>query len=181
MPHPVSIATMLLVLAPACVPGTVPSLVTDSPFLPPGFTPPGQGTPPSQRPQEQAGAFSFRGVYMLNGTYHFNIHNQREQSGQWLTASGSSEDGIDILHFDEEANVLKIRREGKVEELALIETSDRALPVQTAPATTQAPAAAREARETNVRRPVRRRVIRPNSGGTGAPTPTRRRVVRPQP
>jgi hypothetical protein len=160
-----------------------PSLVTHSPFLPPGFQPPGQSAAPGQaQPPPQRGTYEFRGVYQLDGAFYFHLYNLREQKGKWLTLDGSREDSVEILEFDPDNNELALRIDGESQNLSLIQTSDRSLPVQTAPtpARVTQPAPGTAPGAANI--PVRRRVIRPTTRTGENPSPViRRPVVNPNP
>lgn len=153
------------------------SLVANSPFLPPGFQPPGTPGKPAA-PAATSNQYEFRGVYQLGETYYYNIYNVRERKGSWITRQDAGEMDIDVLSFDRETNELAIDVAGETVSLALAETSDRTLPVNTAPATTQP--ATTEAKPA-VRQPVRRRVIRPTTRASrsSSSNTARRRVIRP--
>lgn len=159
-----------------------PTLVTDSPFLPPGFEPPGQPGWAPERP-EAPGEYEFRGVYQLNNQFYFHLYNVREQSGQWITSESGPDANLQILGFNPESNRLSIRADSRTLDLALVSTSNQPLPIRTASAKTEPAArepASRSATRPNVRRPTRRRVIRPRSRipETFPPATERRRVVR---
>jgi hypothetical protein len=162
-----------------------PTIVTDSPFLPPGFEPPGQPGRAPDRPQAP-GEYQFRGVYQLNNQYYFQLYNVREQSGQWITRDPAPDSPIQILEFNPGSNTLSLRVDDRILELALASTSDQPLPIRTASAKAEPAArepASKTARRPEVRRPARRRVIRPRSRTpeTSSATAERRRVVRRNP
>lgn len=161
-----------------------PTLLGKSPFLPPGFTPPGQaaGKPPA--PAVQTGQYEFRGVYELNEVYYFNLYNTRERKGKWLNDSGidhgEPEDAdYRIVDFDPESDELVVQMEGQTLNLSLVEPSDKPMPVQTAPAPKVAQPK-QQAKPENTRN-TRRRVIRPvnRNRTTNTNRPVRRRVIRP--
>ncbi|NDV62500.1 hypothetical protein G0Q06_08565 [Puniceicoccales bacterium CK1056] len=154
------------------------SLVSNSPFLPPGFQPPGTPGQPAT-PPATSNQYEFRGVYQLSGTYYYNLYDVRERKGSWVTKQDANEKDMRILSFDRESNELAIDVAGKTLSLALVETSDRTLPVQTAQATAQP--AAKAATTPTTKQPVRRRVIRPTSRASrsSSPNTARRRVIRP--
>lgn len=159
--------------------GNAPTLVSKSPFLPPGFQPP--GTPgKAAPPPATTSQFEFRGVYQLGGTYHYNLYNVRERKAFWVTKQDTGDTGLEILSFDPDENTLALEAGGESLSLTLIATSNTTLPVQTAPATpTVNPDTPAVTRPTPT--PVRRRVIRPTSraGSTPTTSPSRRRIIRP--
>lgn len=157
----------------------LPSLVTNSPFLPPGFQPPGTSGSATEAPPPSASQFEFRGVYQLGGTYYFNIYNLRERQGSWITENAVAEDDLRVVSFDPEENLLVLNVAGEQTRVSLIQTSDRSLPVQTA-ARTQVTPANNEQASPAQRQPVRRRVIRPSvrtSNNSSAAAAARRRVI----
>jgi hypothetical protein len=160
--------------------GNAPTLVSDSPFLPPGFQPPGNPSTPVTPPATSS-QYEFRGVYQLGGVYHYNLYNVRERKASWVTKQDTGDTGLEILSFDPEENALALEAGGETLSLTLIATSNTTLPVQTAPATpavNPATPATKPATTTS----VRRRVIRPTTrtGSSNSSTaPARRRIIRP--
>ena len=82
-----------------------PSIVAKSPFLPPGFQPPGTGGSPaaSTGPAPQ---FEFRGVYKLDGVYFFNLYNTRERRGSWVKKGAGISGFPRIVEYDEVEDLL---------------------------------------------------------------------------
>jgi hypothetical protein len=162
---------------------SAPSIVSKSPFLPPGFQPPGGGTAGTAAQPPQARQYEFRGVYQLDGRYFFNLYNTREQKGSWVTKEDSGEDTPRIIEFDLENDMLVLDSSGKRISLNLVETSDKVLPLSVNRPTTPAakPATTPATRTTPQRTaPARRRVIRPaNRSSTDSSPTSRRRVIRP--
>jgi hypothetical protein len=159
--------------------GSTPSLISNSPFLPPGFQPPGTPGKPVA-PPATSNQYEFRGVYQLGGTYYYNLYDVRERKASWLTKNEAAEMNLSILSFDQDTNELALDVDGETVSLSLVETSDRTLPVQTAPAVpTTLPATPTTQPATP--EPTRRRVIRPTTrtGTTNSAQPVRRRVIRP--
>lgn len=156
-----------------------PTLVTKSPFLPPGFQPPGQPGQAAEPPPKQA-AYEFRGVYQLGGTYYFNLYNKSEKKGSWIAGLDGGNETLDIVDFDPEGNELVIHVAGEELNLNLIETSDKPMPLANARAASKSSRTVKQATASKRRNAVRRRVIRPSSRNRNTPsTPGRRRVIRP--
>lgn len=155
-----------------------PTLLSDSPFLPPGFEPPGQPGQAAPEP-EQPGAYEFRGVYELGGTYHYHVFNSREKQGQWLTEETAESKGFRIVGFDPESDSLALEVAGKRLDLQLVQTSNDPLPLKLA-----RPATGQQAVEENTpTRLPRRRVVRPvrRRSTDSTQQPARRTVARPRP
>ena len=170
--------TLILSISPAAGAESTVSLVSNSPFLPPGFQPPGNPGKPAT-PAATTSQYEFRGVYQLSGTYYYNLYNVRESKGSWISDQEADDLELRILSFDRETNELAVDLAGKTVNLALIETSDRTLPVQTAPAAVQ-PTTTTQTKPAT-KQPTRRRVIRPTtrSGNSNSGNTARRRVIRP--
>ncbi|MEX0331353.1 MAG: hypothetical protein AB3N64_08030 [Puniceicoccaceae bacterium] len=153
------------------------TLITKSPFLPPDFNPPGSGAGDPSMPAS-ASQYQFRGVYQMGGEYYFNLYNTRDKSGTWVTENESGGDSPRIVRFNLDEDVLVVEVSGEQVSLELVETSDRTLPVASAPRPTPATRPATTTQGTAVRQtttPVRRRVIRPstrNTTSTAARRPT---------
>jgi hypothetical protein len=162
--------------------GATPTLITKSPFLPPGFQPPGRPGQAVEPPPKQA-AYEFRGVYELGGTYYFNLYNKSESKGSWIAGLDGGNESLEIVDFDPAGNELVISVDGEELNLSLIETSDKPMPVAGAkPAPTSTRTVQRATTTTSRSNPVRRRVIRPSTrGGNDNSSPARRRVIRPNP
>lgn len=156
-----------------------PTLITKSPFLPPGFQPPGQPGRPVEPPPKQA-TYEFRGVYELGGTYYFNLYNKSENKGSWIAGLDGGNESLEIVDFDPEGNELVINVAGEELNLSLIQTSDKPMPVAGAKPTTTGRTVRQATTSSNRNTPVRRRVIRPASRRGDSPSaPGRRRVIRP--
>lgn len=137
-----------------------PTLITNSPFLPPGFQPPSRpGNVAEPPPSAEVTKYEFRGVYQLEDVYYFNIYNPAEKKGQWLTEESMQEVSMELLEFNPDNDKIVLRVSGETTSLSLIETSDKSMPVHGARTVATAPqgAAAKKANETK----VRRRVVRP--------------------
>ena len=156
--------------------GTVPSILRRSPFLPPGFQPPGGSQVSSEIPVS-SGQFEFHGVFQIGGVYHFNLYNKRDNKGTWVIRNETVEGLPRIIRYEPEEDLLTVEVAGEPVALQLIQTSDQPVPlaagaapqqVTTSAGTTAAP------RQT----PPRRRVIRPTSRTTSTSS-VRRPVIRP--
>ncbi|MFO7725876.1 MAG: hypothetical protein R6V45_10040, partial [Oceanipulchritudo sp.] len=122
-------------------------------------------------------AYEFRGVYQLDGMYFFNLYNTRERKGSWVGSGKSGGGPFEIIDFNEEENALVVAVDGQTLNLALVETSNKPMPVRAAPAASNAGKKETALRENS--RPARRRVIRPSSRNRTGSTDnsTRRRTV----
>lgn len=174
--------SIFLILAPAiflqAAEATGLSLISDSPFLPPGFEPPGSGSPIGGPPPITSSEYEFHGVYQLGGVYYYNLFNLRERKGSWVSERKPLED-VRIISFDPADNLLVVNVGGEQSNLSLIQTSDRPMPVQTAPRA-RVTTANNKSTEAEARQPVRRRVIRPSvrtSTNASAAAAARRRVI----
>jgi len=175
----VQLTLLTAVFAAAGLPAGLPSLVTNSPFLPPGFQPPGSAAP---APPPAAGRtqYEFRGVYQLEDMYHFHLYDTRERKGFWLTEEAPREGVLEVLEFDPESNEVVVTVAGEQISLALVRTSDQPMPIQT-PTPVARPV---------VRPPMPQPAVRPATPAVrpatpaapttpAAPQPVRRRVIRP--
>lgn len=156
-----------------------PTIITDSPFLPPDFSPPGgAGGDPSI--PASASIYEFHGFYQMGGQYYFNVYNTRDKKGTWVTESQSGGDMPKIVSFNLDEDVLVVELAGERVSLELVQTSDRTMPVASAPRTspTTRPATTTRSTSQGSTTPVRRRVIRPTSR-TNPTTAARRPTVPP--
>lgn len=174
----VTIMLLLPALALTQAQASSSSIVTKSPFLPPGFTPPG-GRGSTAAAPASSGQFQFKGVYQLRGEYYFNLYNVREKKGSWLR-KGENRDGQPrVINYQREADVLVVEAGGKQLSLDLIETSDRPIPLPN-PAPTARKVTPVKKPQTNTpgtSTTTRRRVIRPSTRTTRQATPTRRTTL----
>lgn len=79
-----------------------PSLVTRSPFLPPGFEQAQREFPLTESGIDST-AIEFRGVYTLGGAIHANLRQRDTTKSSWLQI-GETFEGITLTGFDPEAN-----------------------------------------------------------------------------
>lgn len=150
-----------------------PSIVENSPFLPPNFQPPGAGRTSTAAQAAASAEYEFRGVYMLEGEYHFNLFNKREQKGTWVGEDDLIDGAPRIVRYSREDNEVIIDLSGRQLTLGMISTSDKVLPVQTAKApTVRQPSSTSSATTRTTQAPVRRRVIRPSTRTTSSSTPS---------
>ncbi len=83
-PVAISLVAGLLATVATFAGNTPTSLVVKSPFLPPQFNPPGDAGEAAAVPASNS-QFEFRGVYQMNGTFYFHIHDNASRKGQWLS------------------------------------------------------------------------------------------------
>jgi hypothetical protein len=179
----VSIMPLLLALTAFSVEcgGAGPSIVEKSPFLPPNFQPPGGSGSTAAAQAASSGEYEFRGVYMLQGEYHFNLYNKREQKGTWVSEDEIKEDAPKVVRYSREDDEIIIDLGGRQLTLGMVSTSDKVLPVQTAkaPVVRQPSTSPGSTSSRTPQTPVRRRVIRPTTRTTSTPTIQRPTVQRP--
>lgn len=141
-------------------------LVENSPFIPDSFNARNRAKKPvSKQPASSALDIEFRGVYSLDGQYHFSIFNKKENKGEWVSL-GEVGSTYQVTSFDEDSNSIQMSIDGKTEEITLRSPDNKPIPVQTtrtAPARSrQELAAANRAARAKKKPVVRRRVIVPN-------------------
>jgi len=172
----VTLASTLAAISFCAEVSATPTLVTKSPFLPPGFSPPGSAGS-ADAPPASVSQFEFRGVYQMEGQYYFNLYNTRDKKGTWVTEAASGEDTPRVIRFDLEGDVLVVESAGEQLSLTMVETSNRPMPLPAArrasvPKANQAKKTAASSAQT----PVRRRVIRPTTRTTNQ-KPARRPTI----
>lgn len=141
-----------------------PSIVENSPFLPPNFQPPGGGSSSTTAQAAASGEYEFRGVYMLQGQYHFNLYNKREQKGTWVAEDEIKEDAPRVVRYSQDDDEVIIDLGGRQLTLGMVSTSDKVLPVETAKApVVRQPTSSTSSTNRTTQAPVRRRVIRPTT------------------
>jgi hypothetical protein len=163
--RPLLIVAALLLGAQTC-PGVEPSIVSKSPFLPPNFAPPGSAGS-AEAPPASASQYQFRGVYQMEGEYFFHLYNTRDKKGSWISKASSGNGTPKIIQYKLEDDVVVIDVSGKRVDLAMVETSDRPMPLTptrpSTPRVTPASSSASAQTTTGQQTPVRRRVIRPTT------------------
>ena len=144
------------------VPGAVsvePSILDRSPFIPPGFTPPGSGRTTAAK--AAAGGYEFKGFYRIGDTYRFLVSEPRSNDGDWVEL-GESSDNFEVRRFDPDSETLTLFFNNSEQQLKLAELAANPTPM---PVSGQIKTAGQEQQATPA--PVRR-TIRP----TTRPTPT---------
>ncbi len=170
-----------LLLISGAVPLAGSNLIDNSPFIPDGFNA-SKGSEKKKQQNRKSVAtrdIELRGVYSINGEYHFNIYNKKAQKGEWMRLNDPSST-YRILRFDEDTSSIQINLDGETEELSLKEPDNKPLPVRTAStkaprgnrrgATNASTATRTQSRQGTARNRspvVRRRVIVPNREGGG--------------
>ena len=172
------------------------NLVDNSPFIPDGFSASKRSDKKTQQNRKSVPTrdIELRGVYSINGEYHFNIYNKKDRKGEWMGLNDPSS-AYRILRFDEDTSSIQITLDGETEELSLKEPDNKPLPVRTASiqapsgdrrnasrASTPTATRAQTRQETDTDRSpvVRRRVIVPNrEGGRNKNRSSNSRTQRP--
>lgn len=109
-------------------------LLANSPFLPEGFRPPGEGNAGARQPEAPPQrAVELRGVYELNGETHVNLFNLGTQKGEWLKV-GEQRGPYHVQRYDTARHVAFVTVGGRAEEIGMKRPSDQPIPVQQAPA-----------------------------------------------
>lgn len=142
------------------------NLTSNSPFLPLGFQPPGEGNGRPTAPMvDTPTQLEFQGVYQLNGQYQFLIFNRLNRESHWVGLN-EARDGLNVTEYDLEKNRIAVNGLN----LELIKL----------PNATGAPIDPVAAARTNMPSPVA--VNRPGGPNSVGPTaPVRRRVIPPAP
>jgi hypothetical protein len=148
----------------------VPTLLENSPFLPPDFSPP-EANASRRAVRATPNAYEFKGVYELGGDYRFLVKATQASSGKWVEAGKAYED-FEIRGYDAEDQILTLFHNEKEERLELVqlEANPTPMPVSGQPAATAAPTPAED-------RSSARRVVRPPSrsstdrSSSGTPPP----------
>lgn len=142
------------------------NLTSNSPFLPLGFQPPGEGNgrpvaPTAETPTQ----LEFQGVYQLNGQFQFLIFNRLNRESHWVGLN-EARDGLNVTEYDVEKNRIAVNGLN----LELIKL----------PNATGAPIDPVAAARTTMPSPVA--INRPGTPNSAGPTaPVRRRVIPPAP
>ncbi len=170
--------TLAAGLIPALATASPASIISASPFLPPGFAPPGGSGSGSITPADET-QLSFKGVYQLDGEFYFHLYDKREQRGQWIRLGEALPNGPRIVRYEQEADVI------------LVESGQRRLRLEMVAASRSPAALARSGRSSTLAiadagRPAtrpgtvtRRRVLRTTSAETETDTGIVRRVTLP--
>ncbi len=142
------------------------SIIVNSPFLPEGFSPPG-GSGSKAKAPVSSGQLEFRGVYQMDSVYYFHLYDLRERKGTWIREGDRSAQPR-IVRYQDEEGVLVVESDGRVMNLEMIRTSDKAIPLPTPPPAVTTPARTQQP----ATRPgtVRRRVIRPTTQSSTSAT-----------
>ena len=179
--HPTVFLTLLLPACLSLMPGRVcpASLIDKSPFLPPGFDPPGQGGAATVAPAGSA-QLQFKGVYELRGQLYFNVYDVRQQKGSWVSLGQTATEGTRVVRYERESDTLVVNSGGQQLQLEMMATSDQTLPVATAsltPGATPSASAPQQAPSPL----ARRRVIRPTAHSDSAAVTRRVAITPPTP
>lgn len=174
----VTIMLLLPALALTQASANSSSIVAKSPFLPPGFTPPG-GRGATAAAPASSGQLQFKGVYQLRGEYYFNLYDVREKKGSWLRKGEQKEGQPRIINYQRDSDVLVVESGGKQLSLDMIQTSDKPIPLPNPAPTARKITPVKKTPTTTSRTSTntRRRVIRPSTRVTRPATTTRRTTL----
>lgn len=108
------------------------NLVSQSPFLPPGW---GKQTAPV-KPVEEAPVvqgplgreLEFRGIFEMGGVTQFSVFDKTTQKGQWITLNGGT-DRFSIVRYNSDKDSIVIQAGGRSEELKLATADDKPIPI----------------------------------------------------
>ncbi len=116
------------------------SVLTKSPFLPPGFgrevRTPEVPSGPQQGPLSRE--FEFRGVFQLGDTRQFSIFDRTNNKSRWVGVNEADE-RYSVVAYNPADRSITMRAGGRQETLSLMQATDTPLPVGNAKAT-EAPA-----------------------------------------
>lgn len=152
------------------------NLITNSPFLPPGY---GQKAPePEPEPEIIAqGPLSreleFRGIFEMNGVTKFSVFDKSEQKGQWIPLNGG-DSKYTIVRYNEPKRSITVKSAGRLEEIFLHAADDKPMPVVGAASTTTNQ---RPNSRTNNTTNQQNGIANPRTNRTGTTVP-RRRIIR---
>jgi len=139
------------------------SLVSESPFIPGDFRPPGTSNPEPERaqPNRAARQFEFRGMYELGGKSFFLVsqRNNRDR-GNWIRL-GEEKDGLLVEEFNPSENKILVELDGQNLWLEMDETANLS---GRASVQTQSSNQNRVQRDRRTVRPTRNSVSRSSSG-----------------
>ncbi len=137
------------------------SLLSRSPFIHPGWSPPGPSAPPVT-PARTGAEYEFRGVYQLGDGYRFLVRDKRSGVGKWVEIGKPSEE-YEVRGYDPATLTLTLFANGEETALTLARSEAGPTPVTpTVPVRPPAPvtpvphaAPAGTAAAQPMRRPVR--------------------------
>ncbi|MBN1403404.1 MAG: hypothetical protein JW942_02910 [Opitutales bacterium] len=115
------ISALLFCTAPALQADSVSDLLSNSPFVPQGWTPGG-----GKAGSTANGQYVFRGVYTLDGATFVNIYEG--EKGRWICV-GESKDGISVSRYDEAAKKVTFTAAGREQTLEMPKPSTGSSPL----------------------------------------------------
>ena len=131
-------STIVLFIVTHCLLCAEPSkMISDSPFLPPGYNKQKPSNLPNRVTQTNGPLskdFEFRGIVQLNNVYQFSLFKKSENKAYWISEN-SSENGISIRDFDLDSMRITVSANGQSEQLTLMTASENPLPVAASPQT----------------------------------------------
>jgi hypothetical protein len=147
----------------------VPTLLQNSPFIPPDFSPP-QPNRTTRETRTTPNSFEFKGVYELGGQYRFLVKAAQASSGKWVEA-GKSYDDFEVRGYDPESRTLTLFHNDQAEELALaqLEANPTPMPVSGQPAATAPAPSPGDGSARRVVQPPTRPSSRPSAADTPPP------------
>lgn len=154
---------------PHLLEATVPSLLQNSPFIPPDFSPP-QANRTVRETRTTPNTYAFKGVYELGGQYRFLVKAAQASSGKWVEA-GKAYDDFEVRGYDPETRTLTLFHNDQTEqlELAQLEANPTPMPVSGQPAATAPAPNPNDRSARRVVQPSERPGSRPSAADTPPP------------
>lgn len=171
---------LTLLLVAGMVSPTLASIVSESPFLPPGhgvvIAKPVTPAPAGILARE----LELRGIIQIGDRFQFSIFNKKENLGYWISEDETA-NGIAVRDFDAGDLSVIVSKNGRTERLSLVSANEKPLPIKNS-----GPLVSRStSRTTGVPRtaplpPQLQNAIKPGAGNTNSGGVVRRRVVLPK-
>lgn len=149
------------------------NLELNSPFIPPGWTPPQPRRTESQQPREAPPPplkIEWRGVVDFGDGPRFGLHDPDRGRAFWI-GLGEEYNGVSIIDYSDDYTTLVISHSGRNAQLKLSERSDTPVEVASAPQPAGAQAPQSEDNSRDARREAWRRRQEAREAQEGGPPP----------
>lgn len=150
------------------------NLESNSPFIPPGWTPPqprrAEAPPPREEPPPPPLKIELRGVVDFGDGPRFGLHDPDRGRAFWI-GPGEEYNGVRIVDFDDDFKSITVAHSGRQSELKLSKRSDTPVEVVSAPQPVTAQAAPAEGDTREARREAWRRRQEEREAQEGGPPP----------